>query len=385
MLSPTRRPTRNTAATDSPSTQPHASHPAALRHPPAGYSLDYGLQRCSLFSGVTRGLLQRCSGPVVTLLIAFAGAHVPYRTASLRLRGPLVNVPAAMQCVCKCSTRARCLLQRCSGHTCSSPRPRACELADVLPLALEHQPYPTLASSAAMQTHQRVGCDQLPPPRPTPLPTPAPAPGSFTDFPHKPPRSSRTHSYAPEEAPPSAPQAPTSPPRTLPAQAQDTPQHPNTPLLHASRTSPYQLACTSQQLDQQDSPNSASTPRSSTSSRFPTFVLSVFRAPQAMKSWMSNKLKLKLKLKQWGPTVTRARTHYLLTSQSLLLGVNSPVVALRRNGCGVTSGKPEIVACPFCTFVPFPYVRNHFSFVCLLGITAPLFLSWNKSSYAWIN
>jgi hypothetical protein len=146
-----------------------------------------------------------CSDAVVTLLIAFAGAHVPYRTASLRLRGSLVNVPAAMQCVCKCSTRARCLLQRCSGHTCSSPRPRACELADVLPLALEHQPYPTLASSAAMQTHQRVGCDQLPPPRPTPLPTPAPAPGSFTDFPHKPPRSSRTHPYAPEEAPPSAP------------------------------------------------------------------------------------------------------------------------------------------------------------------------------------
>lgn len=146
-----------------------------------------------------------CSDAVVTLLIAFAGAHVPYRTASLRLRGSLANVPAAMQCVCKCSTRARCLLQRCSGHTCSSPRPRACELADVLPLALEHQPYPTLASSAAMQTHQRVGCDQLPPPRPTPLPTPAPAPGSFTDFPHKPPRSSRTHPYAPEEAPPSAP------------------------------------------------------------------------------------------------------------------------------------------------------------------------------------
>jgi hypothetical protein len=88
---------------------------------------------------------------------------------------------------------------------------------------------------------------------------------------------------------------------------------------------------------------------------------------------------------QWGPTVTRARTHYLLTSQSLLLGVNSPVVALRRNGCGVTSGKPEIVACPFCTCVPFPLLRNHFLFVCLLGITAPLFLSWNKSSYAWIN
>lgn len=62
LLSPTRRPTRNIAATDSLSTQPHASHPAALRHPPAGYSLDYGLQRCSLFSGVTRGLLQRCSG-----------------------------------------------------------------------------------------------------------------------------------------------------------------------------------------------------------------------------------------------------------------------------------------------------------------------------------
>ena len=231
-----------------------------------------------------------CSDAVVTLLIAFAGAHVPYRTASLRLRGSLVNVPAAMQCVCKCSTRARCLLQRCSGHTCSSPRPRACELADVLPLALEHQPYPTLASSAAMQTHQRVGCDQPPHPdrhlSPLLLLLLAPSLTSLTS-PHAPQELTPTHPRKLHQVPP---QAPTSPPRTLPAQAQDTPQHPNTPLLHASRTSPYQLACTSRQLDQQDSPNSASTPHSSTSSRFPTFVLSVFRAPQAMKSWMSNKL-----------------------------------------------------------------------------------------------